>query len=147
MRLKASLPDSARERFAALRAMPELAGCSDQHIRSLLGSADEIRLPAGAGVALVGRYCAELIVVMEGTLRAISNGAARRLGQHDSLGWQAMWDRSLNEATVVAESDVRLMVIGHSQFRAFKAVADRQPVDPLSSPVSAPDWERVSYQR
>jgi len=144
MGLRASLPDSARERFAALRAIPELAGCSDKHIRSLLGSADEIRLPAGAGVAQAGRYCAELVVVMEGTVRAISNGTAHRLGPGDCVGWAAMWDRSLNEATLVAESDVRLTVIGHSQFRAFKAVADRQPVNLLSSPVSAPDWERAA---
>ena len=131
-------------RFAALRATRELADCSDKDIESLLGSVDEIRLPAGAGVAQAGRYCTELVVVMEGTLRVISNVTTRRLGPGDSLGWAAMWDRSLNEATVVAESDVRLLVVGHSQFRAFKAVADRQPMDLWSSPIRLPEWEQVS---
>lgn len=114
-------------RFAALRAMPELADTSDKDLWSLVSSADELRLPAGASVAEAGRYCSELIVVMQGTLRAISNGTARRIGLGDSLGWMAMWDRTLNEATVVAESDVRLLVVGHAQFRAFKAVALYQP--------------------
>jgi CRP-like cAMP-binding protein len=106
-------------RFAALRALPELAHCSKSDISSLLTSVDEIRLPAGTVVARSGRYCNELVVVVEGTLRT----AAHRIGPGESLGWAAMWDRSINKATVIAESDVRLLVIGHAQFRAFKAVA------------------------
>ena len=135
---------SARMRFAALRATRELADCSDKEIRSLLGSVDEIRLPTGTGVTLAGRYCTELVLVMEGTLQAVANGTARRLGPGDSLGWAAMWDRSFNAATVVAESDVRLLVVGRSQFRAFKAVADRKPMDFWSSPLPVPQWEQVS---
>ena len=106
-------------RFAALRALPELAHCSNSEISSLLSSVDEIRLPAGAVVARAGRYCTELLVVMEGKLRT----TALRIGPGQSLGWAAMWDRAVNQATVIAESDVRLLVIGHAQFRSFKAVA------------------------
>jgi CRP-like cAMP-binding protein len=105
-------------RFAALRALPELAHCSNAAISSLLTSVDEVRLPAGAVVARAGQYCTELVVVMEGKLRT----TALRIGPGESLGWAAMWDRSINQATVIAESDVRLLVIGHAQFRAFKAV-------------------------
>jgi len=119
-------------RFATLRGMPELADTSDQDLWSLLSFADELRLHAGATVAEAGRYCSELIVVMQGTLRAMSNGTARRIGPGDSLGWTAMWDRTINEATVVAESDVRLLVVGHAQFRAFKAVASYQPLEMAS---------------
>ena len=131
-------------RFAALRAMRELAGCSDRVVRSLLASADELRLPAGAGVAQAGRYCSELVLVMEGTLRAISSGTAQRLGPGDSLGWAAMWDRSVNQATVIAETDVRLLVIGHAQFRAFKACVDREPLDSWTSPTRLPELEEVA---
>jgi CRP-like cAMP-binding protein len=106
-------------RFDALRALPELAHCSNAEISSLLTSVDEIRLQAGAVVAHAGLYCTELVVVMEGRLRT----TALRIGPGESLGWAAMWDRSINQATVIAESDVRLLVIGHAQFRAFKAAA------------------------
>ena len=105
-------------RFAALRALPELGDCSDKVIASLLSSVDEIRLQAGEVVVQAGRLCNELVVVVDGTLRA----TAHRIHPGESLGWNAMWDRSINQATVIAESDVRLLVIGHSQFRAFKAV-------------------------
>jgi len=131
-------------RFAALRAMRELADCSDSDVSSLLSSADEIRVPAGTVVAQAGRYCTQLVVVMEGTLRVASNGTADRLGRGDTVGWPAMWDRSLNEATVVAESEARLLVIGHAQFRAFKAVASSQRLDSWSSPIRLPELEQVS---
>jgi CRP-like cAMP-binding protein len=135
---------STEGRFSALRAVRELADCSDTDVWSLLSSTDEIRLPAGAPVAQAGRYCSELIVVVEGTLRAISNGTAFRIRPGDSLGWAPMWDRSLNEATVVAESDVRLLVTGHAQFRAFKAIATGQPLDLGFKPLRLPEWEQVS---
>jgi CRP-like cAMP-binding protein len=144
MGMRGSLPTSACARFAALRAVSELAECSDTEVSSLLSFADEIRLPAGGPVARAGRYCNGLVVVMEGTLQAISNGTAHRLGPGDSVGWAAMWDRSLNEASVVAESDVRLLVIGHAQFRAFKAVATRQPLDSWSGHLRLHEWEQVS---
>lgn len=131
-------------RFAALRATRELSDASDKDISRLLSSVDELRLPAGASVAHAGRYCTAFVVVVEGTLRATSNGIASRLGPGDSLGWAAMCDRSLNEATVVAESEVRLLVIGHAQFRAFKAVAPSQLLDSWSDPIRIPEWEQVS---
>lgn len=131
-------------RFAALRAVRELTDCSDKDIWSLLGSADELGLPAGAHVAQAGRYCTELIVIMEGTLRAISDGTANRLGPGDSIGWQAMCDRSLNGATVVADSDVRLLVIGHAQFRAFKAIGTSQPRASWASPRGQSELEQAS---
>jgi len=132
------------ERFAALRAIRELADCSDKEIWSLLTFVDEIRLPAGSVVAQAGRYCTELLVVVEGTLRAMSNGTADHFGPGDSMGWAAMWDRSLNAEAVVAESDVCLLVSGHAQFRAFKAVLDRQPLNGWTSPIRLPEWEEVA---
>jgi CRP-like cAMP-binding protein len=127
-------------RFAALRALPELGDCSDKVIASLLSSVDEIRLPAGAVVAQAGRSCTELVVVVEGTLRATPH----LIGPGESLGWSAMWDRAVNEATVVAESDVRLLVVGHAQFRAFKAVAALLHLESWSRRVRIREWERVS---
>ena len=142
--MRASFPAWALPRFASLRAIPELADSSDRDVWSLVPAVDEIRLRAGSVVARAGRYCTELIVVLEGTLRTRSESAVHRLGPGDSVGWAAMWDRTVNEATMVAESDVRLLVIGHAQFRAFKAVAARQPLDSWSRPIHVPEWEQVS---
>jgi CRP-like cAMP-binding protein len=103
-------------RFTALRAVRELAACSDGEIASLLRYTDEVELSAGAVVAQKARQAAAFVVVMEGSLRA----GSRTLRPGDSFGWDAMWERTANPATVVAESDARLLVMSHDQFRAVK---------------------------
>jgi CRP-like cAMP-binding protein len=117
-------------RFAALRAVRELAACSDGQISSLLRYTDEVAVSAGAVVAERGRLCAAFVVVLDGALRA----GCDQLGPGDSTGWDAMWERSTNPATVVAERDSRLLVMSHGQFRAVKGAM--RPVE-LPAPAAA----------
>jgi CRP-like cAMP-binding protein len=112
---------SREERFAALRAVRELATCSDDEVRSLLAYAEEAQLFAGERIAHEGRLCTELMVVIDGTLRMRS----LLIGPGGSCGWDSMWERSANRATVVAESDARVLVMSHAQFRAVKAIVGR----------------------
>lgn len=112
---------SDRGRFATLRAVAELASCSDAAVWSLLGQADEVCLFAGDRVAQHGRYCTELVIVMEGTLCSRS----RLIGPGGTVGWAEMWERALNAATVMAETDARVLVMSHDQFRAVKALVGR----------------------
>jgi CRP-like cAMP-binding protein len=125
---------SRRERYCALRAVRELESCSDQEVESLLAYTDEAHVFAGEQVALEGRLCTELVVVIDGTLRARSSA----IGPGGSFGWDAMWEHSTNRATVVAETDVRVLVMGRAQFRAVKAVASTMPLQPC-----VPDEVRV----
>jgi CRP-like cAMP-binding protein len=111
-------------RFAALRAVAELAPCSDTDIRSLLAYADEVSVFAGDRVAQKGRYCTELVVVIDGTLCSMSH----LVRPGETIGWEEMWERSTNPATVTAETDARLLVMSHDQFRAVKALVGRGPV-------------------
>lgn len=113
-------------RLAALRATRELAHCSDRQVRSLLPHVDEIAVPAGSRIAVEQQPCVQFLIVVKGRLRADSrDGAPRALCPGDSHGWTAMWERAASDSTVVAESDSRLLVMGHAQFRAAKAVAAR----------------------
>ena len=123
--MRPSPPDSARARFAALRAVRQLLACTDREIWSLLRYADEVRLADGDAVAKEGRPATELIVVIEGRLRAASRGVSTLLGPGDSCGWDAMWERSPNRATVTVDRDARLLVMSHEQFRAVKGVVNR----------------------
>jgi CRP-like cAMP-binding protein len=127
-----------RVRLRALRSTGELARCSDSQLRSLLPHGDDIAVRAGYRFAVEGRPCNEFLIVIEGRLRAVSaHGAYRDLESGDSWGWDAMWQRSMNEATVVAESDARVLVMGHAQFRAVKAVT--APPDANAQVVPAAD--------
>jgi CRP-like cAMP-binding protein len=112
------------DRLSTLRATPELAGWSDRSLEALSPQFDEVTLPAGRLIALEGTPCTELVIVLEGALRSRSlSGASRLLRAGESSGWCAMWERGPNEATVVVESESRLLVMGHAQFRAVKAEA------------------------
>jgi hypothetical protein len=113
-----SPPQSARARFAALRAVPELASCSDREIWSLLRYADEVCVPTGERVP-----SGEFVVLIDGTLRA----GTHLLGPGTSYGWDAMWDRSTNRASATVEADARLLVMSHAQFRAVKALVKAPP--------------------
>jgi CRP-like cAMP-binding protein len=118
--MRPSSPASARARFAALRAVRELAPCSDREIWSLLRYADEVRVPKGCRVVEEGRPASEFVAVIEGTLRA----GSQLLGPGASFGWDAMWERSNNQASVTVEGDAGLLVMSHEQFRAVKAVVN-----------------------
>jgi hypothetical protein len=107
-----------RERFAALRAVAELEPCTDLEVWSLLAYADEVRVFAGDGVAQEGRLCDELVVVVQGALCS----GSQLVGPGETVGWSEMWERATNPATVSAETDARLLVMSHGQFRAVKAL-------------------------
>jgi CRP-like cAMP-binding protein len=115
-------------RLETLRTTRELASYQDRQLRRLLPYFDEVVLPEGTLVAREGDHCAEFVVVMQGRLKATAPCAqSRTLIAGDSLGWDAMWERESNSATVVVDAEARLLVMSHAQFRAVKGVADLAP--------------------
>jgi hypothetical protein len=127
-----------RSRFVALRAVAELATCSDAGVRSLLPYTDEVPVCAGDRVARQGRYITELVVVVEGTLCCGSS----LVGPGKTVGWHEMWERSINPMTVTAETDARLLVMSHDQFRAVKALVGPGPVRANDGCLRSPSSER-----
>jgi CRP-like cAMP-binding protein len=111
-------------RLDTLRATRELAPYSAK-LQRLLPYFDEVCLPAGSVVARESDQCSEFVVVIGGRLKATGQHTRpRTLTAGDSFGWDAMWEREPNSATVVVEADARLLVMSHAQFRAVKAIAD-----------------------
>jgi CRP-like cAMP-binding protein len=127
-----------RTRFSALRAAAELDLGSDADIKSLLAYADEVRVQAGDRVAQQGRYCTELVVVVEGILCV----GSRPIGPGETVGWHEMWERSTNPATVTAETDARLLVMSHDQFRAVKGLVGPGPARLVEQCPRSPSSER-----
>jgi hypothetical protein len=111
------------ERLRALRSSPELAGLSGSALAFLISYVDEVEVGAGSRIAAEGRPCHQFVIVEQGCLRADSHDCGpRALGPGDSWGWTHMWNRSLSDSTLIAETPARLLVIGHAQFRAVKAL-------------------------
>jgi CRP-like cAMP-binding protein len=110
-------------RLGVLSSVPELSSCSDSQLRTLLQYADEVSVQPGIQVATEGKPSSQLLIVAEGQLRVQStDGRRRTLSAGDTVGWTAMWERGLNESTVVAETPARLLAVSRAQFRAFQAV-------------------------
>lgn len=110
-------------RLSILRSVPELAGCTDSQLRTLLQYVDEVSVRPGFRVATEGQSCSQLMIVVTGRLRVeLKEGGCGVLVRGDTFGWTAMWERGPNGATVVAETDARLLVLSRAQFRAVQAV-------------------------
>ena len=106
-----------------MRAAKELAPFTSAQLQELLPFVDELWVPAGTQLAQEGRLCHELVIVAEGRLEARGRKGSAQLGPGDAFGWDAMRDRGLNEATVVAATSAQLIVMSHQQFRAAEALA------------------------
>jgi CRP-like cAMP-binding protein len=123
LRRRAAGASGLEARLSVLGSVPELSSCSDSQLRTLLQYADEVSVQSGIQVATEGKPSSQLLIVAEGQLRAESrDGRRRTLSAGDTVGWIGMWERGLNEATVVAETPARLLAVSRAQFRAFQAV-------------------------
>lgn len=115
------------DRLQVLRSTAQLSACSDVELRSLSPFVDEVAVPVGRRLAVEGEPCTQFLMLAAGRLRAVTaDGQDRVLEAGDSFGFDAMRERSLNDATLVAESAARLLVMGHDQFRAVKALLHNQ---------------------
>ena len=119
---------SNRERLRMLRHTREFEGCTDAHLQALLPYFDEVAVPAGSRLAQEGRLSHQFFIVTEGELETCRQGTRGKLAPGDSFGWNAMYEHGRDDATVTAASMARLLVMGHAQFRAVKAVV-REPAE------------------
>ena len=92
-------------------------------LEALLPYFDEVVVRAGEELAVEGRLCHQFFVVVEGRLETRRDGVQGELVAGQGFGWAAMRERGVNEASVRAVGDGRLLVMGHEQFRAADALA------------------------
>ena len=92
-------------------------------LESLLPYFDEVVARPGDQLAVEGRLCHQFFVVLEGRLETCRGGVRGELVAGQGFGWAAMRDRGLNEASVRAVEDARLLVMSHEQFRAVESLA------------------------
>lgn len=113
---------SNRDRLRILRMTKELEGCNDAQLEALLPFFDEVVVPSGTRLAQEGRLCHQFLIVASGQLETCRQGRPGKLASGDTFGWTAMYEHGWCDATVTAASSARLLVMGHGQFRAVKAV-------------------------
>jgi CRP-like cAMP-binding protein len=113
-----------KHRVAALRRVPFIAGCSSRELERLdrLGTLVDVR--AGKILTREGEVGRECFVVLDGT--AVVHREGRPIGEigpGSIVGELALLDNTLRNATVVATTAMRVLVLDVREFDQLLAAA------------------------
>ncbi|HET8975455.1 MAG TPA: cyclic nucleotide-binding domain-containing protein [Solirubrobacterales bacterium] len=94
--------------------------CSKRDLSRIAGVAEEIDVPAGRVLIRQGSLGQEAFVIYEGRAKATIRGKGSfRLGAGECFGEMALLHSAPRSATVTAETDMRLLVLGSREFSAL----------------------------
>jgi CRP-like cAMP-binding protein len=103
-----------------VQSIPLFTGLSKDDQRVVAQYADEVDVPAGTVLAEEGRLAYEFFAIKEGTAEVrIGGQRAAELGPGDFFGEIGLLAGDRRVATVVATSDMSLVVLTGSQLRAI----------------------------
>jgi CRP-like cAMP-binding protein len=112
-------------KIAHLGAVPLFSSCSRRDFQKLAAAADEVTLKAGTVLVEQGRRGHEFFLIIEGQAVVRRNGwdvTVLTQGQH--FGELALLGKGQRDATVVADTNMVLLVLGR---REFLGVLDEVP--------------------
>lgn len=110
-------------RVRAIQKVPLFATCSKREVNLLARIADEVAVPAGRVLIKRGDFGKEFLLLLEGTVTVEPQTGKRvKMGPGDFFGEMSLLDGEPRSATVIAETPVRLLVMGQREF--FTLVAD-----------------------
>jgi CRP-like cAMP-binding protein len=108
-----------------LAAIPMFAACDKHELRAISRLATEIEVNAGKELTTEGGPGHEFMIILEGTATATKDGRpVAQLGPGDYFGEIALLDPGVRTATVVADTDMTVAVVGD---REFTQVLDEAP--------------------
>ena len=114
---------SSRPKLALLRKVPAFAGCSDRELTEAARHVDEWSVKAGTTLTLEGEIGHEAFVIVEGKADVVIHGeTVAEIGPGQFIGEMAMLDKRPRSATVVAQSDMTLLLIGPAAFDDFASL-------------------------
>jgi CRP-like cAMP-binding protein len=107
---------------SSLSKVPLFAGLSDDDRDRLASWLEVEEFPAGKRLAREGEYDYAFFILDDGRARVEHEGQAlRNLGPGDVFGEIAFFGDGRRSATVVAESDVRVLTMFGTRFREMQA--------------------------
>ncbi len=107
-------PNTKEAHFAAV---PLFSGLDKKHMLEFMRHVDEQRLPAGTVIIKQGSTAFDMSVVLEGSVTIERDGTLLEIaGPGASFGELSMLDKSPRTATVTAQTEVLLGIIGPRDF-------------------------------
>ena len=113
------------EKTELLKKVPLFSDLNTRHLKLIGQRFDEINMTAGTVLAQQGEMGQEFVFIVEGNVYIEKNGERiTTLGPGDFFGEVSLLDRGPRTATVVADTDVDLLVL-HVQY--FEVLMDEIP--------------------
>jgi CRP/FNR family transcriptional regulator, cyclic AMP receptor protein len=93
------------------------AACSRKDLQKVAHRSENRRVAAGTTIVNEGEDGDEFFVILDGTARVSRHGRKiATLGPGSGFGELALFDKATRNATVVADTDVELVVLGQREF-------------------------------
>jgi CRP-like cAMP-binding protein len=107
----------ADPKITRLSQVSLFSACSKRDLSRIAALAEEIEVPAGRVLIRQGDPGREAFVIAEGRAKATIRGkGSARLGPGECFGEMALLHSAPRSATVTAETEMRLFVLGARQF-------------------------------
>jgi CRP/FNR family cyclic AMP-dependent transcriptional regulator len=120
----ASLRLRKNQRVDLIREVELFAGCSAVELGRIAALTTEVLAPAGQVLAKRGQQGLEFFIIVEGRATATRKGVhLATLGPGSFFGELALLDGGRRTATVVADTDMRLLVLSRREFDGLLQVA------------------------
>ena len=107
------------------RRVPMFSTCSKKDLKTVAANAERVSVPAGRILCEQGQTGREAFVIVDGKARVLRNGRkVATLGPGHTFGELSLLDRAPRNATVLADTDMELLVLGQ---REFMKIVDAAP--------------------
>ncbi len=108
-----------------LQQVPLFAACSRKDLQLVARRAEDVRVPAGKALVSEGETGHEFFVILSGQARVTRHGRKiATLGPGGAFGELALLDKAPRNASVIADTDMELVVLGQ---REFAGIVDEVP--------------------
>ena len=100
-----------------LQEVPLFAACSRKDLQLVAKRAEDVRVAGGKTIISEGETGHEFFVILEGTARITRHGRkVATIGPGDAFGELALLEKAPRNSTIVAETDMELVVLGQREF-------------------------------
>ncbi|MEY2433931.1 MAG: hypothetical protein QOC92_3656 [Acidimicrobiaceae bacterium] len=115
----------SRTYIERLRVVPGLGDCNERELAEFAGLVDEVTVSEGTVLIREGEAGQGVFVIVDGWAAVSVHGEPiAAVGPGEFVGEVAMLDRGPRTATVVARTNMRLLVIGRAAFSSVARQGD-----------------------
>jgi len=100
-----------------LQQVPLFAACSRKDLQLVARRAEDVRVSGGKALISEGETGHEFFVILEGEAKVMRHGRKiASLGAGDAFGELALLEKAPRNSTIIAETDMELVVLGQREF-------------------------------